>query len=74
MEEVQDGFDPEFNGLVGNTHSDQNRDEKPAVIDIVDGVVTDQSDGRYLRAGGERRLVDDGTVLDVMVSIFNLHP
>ena len=74
VEEVQDGFDPEFKGLVGKTHSDQNRDEKPAVIDIVDGVVTDQSDGRYLRAGGERRLVDDGTVLDVMVSIFNLHP
>ena len=74
VEEVQDGFDPEFKGLVGKTHSDQNRDEKPAVIDIVDGVVTDQSDGRYLRAGGERRLVDDGTVLDVMVSICNLHP
>ena len=74
VEEVQDGFDPEFEGPLREIQSDQGRDGSTADIDFVDGVVTDQSDGRYLRAGGERRLVDDGTVLDVMVSICNLHP
>ena len=71
VEEVQDGFDPEFEGLLGNFQNDQGRDGNPEVIiDVVDGVVTDQSDdGRYLRSGGERRLVDDGTVLDVMVRV-----
>ena len=70
VEEVQDGFDPEYKGQVGKIKNDQNHDEKPKVVDVVDGVVTDQSDdSRYLRSGGERRLVDDGTVLDVMVRV-----
>jgi hypothetical protein len=66
VEEVVGGFDPEFDGVIEEVHGEN--DLPPAKVDIVDGFVENPNGSRGLRSGNGRRLLDDGSVLDVMVS------
>lgn len=66
VEEVKGGFDPEFDGGI-EVVSGEN-DLPPTKVDIVDGFVENPNGSRGLRPGKGRRLLDDGSVIDVMVS------
>jgi hypothetical protein len=66
VEEVLGGFDPEFESTLEDIHGD--KDLPPPITDVVDGYVENSKKLRGLQSGKGRRLSDDGSVLDVMVS------